>query len=155
MTKATTTTTSEASTTTAPKAKPGPPTFLGDANEAVLADLKALFKVPGTELGLLARGIETDLRSTQDRLNARGSIETVEGILGRQVKVGLNVRVQTTVVLSAYDDEEVPSAVARFILVPNPAKDPSPPAPASGASLAEGIKVSNDIGPENDPTATP
>ncbi|MFO1535904.1 MAG: hypothetical protein ABR586_09585 [Thermoplasmatota archaeon] len=128
---------------------------LGDANEALLARMKAEVKVPGTDIGLLTRGVETVLRDLQERLDAKGKHQTIEGVLGRQVSVPITASAVVVFNVQVADDEPVSYA---FGLVPG--REGVLPFNVEVGAVRraplepEGRKVV-DMGPEVDPTATP
>lgn len=120
--------TPDPTTTTTTRAPAAPPTPIGIDNEATLQRLKKEVKAPGTELGLLARGIETDLRSLQDRLNARGDF-TVPAALG--AGPGVPVRAVVTLGFDLHIGQEAQPRHYGFVLAANPAKAvEAPPIPA-------------------------
>lgn len=167
---ATATTTTEASTSTAAKTK-APPVSLGDGNEKTMQAMKGTLKAPGTELGLLARGFETVLRDLQARLDERGDISIVQGVLGQRVPVDIKATALVVVGLQVGPDEPIlfaypltPGRQGSFgyplgqtrLQVPAPveAEPSSPSGVGVTVSAVASIKPVNDMGPEHDPTAT-
>lgn len=112
----TTATTTEGQQTTAKPPRASPVRVaLGKGNEAILAAMKAAVKAPGTDLGVLTRSLETRLRDLKALIDAKGSVATMEGALGRVREVPVTVSAVVAFAVQVGDDD--PDLYA-FSLVP-------------------------------------
>lgn len=123
--------TDQPSTTTAPtdkKQKAAPVKVHLDADsERTVATLKEKVNVPGTRIGYLARGIETVLRDTQERLDRDGKAIQVLGALDHKVDVPIKAQVRLEFAIQVGDGGAPTSFV--FVLTPGPHAAPTQPTP--------------------------
>lgn len=120
---------SETQPTTQKKTKAEPvKTYLDEAGEKTVTEMKATVKAPGTRIGYLARGFETTLRDLQARLDADGKAVQVQSIMGHENTIPIMVKFPVGFSIKVGDGAETNY---NFVLRPGPHPEPVPQAPAT------------------------